>query len=144
MIPVWADRNRTADEWWPQHLSCEVNTPDRENVTADHNDCSACLFLPEVHMSTQPGRGHDFEVSLYRFIAPLWPHFLPYCIPWEPFIWAFIKQVHRHGGGAAALVSQGPSASSKSSIYLCYEGHVERAVGVALRDNCLTILRDLW
>lgn len=92
--------------------------------------------------------GSDFEVWLYRFIVPFWPHFLPYCIPREPLIWAFIKQVQRHGGGAPALVSHEPSASSKSSVYFCYEGHVERATGVtlrdALRDNCLTTLRDLW
>jgi len=60
---------------------------------------------------------------------------------------AFIKPVHRHSTGAVALVSHRPSAGSKSSIYLCYEWHVERTMGVALRDalrdNCLTILGDL-
>lgn len=99
-------------------------------------------------MYTPPGRGHDLEVSLYRFIVSLWPHFKLYCIPIEALIWAFIKRVHIGTVlGAPALVSHRPSAGSKSSIYLCYEGHVERTMGVALRgalrDNCLTILRDL-
>ncbi len=106
------------------------------------------IFSPGVHMHTAPGRGHDLEVSLYRFIVSLQPCFLPHCIPTEPLIWAFIKWVHRHSAGAPALVSHRPSAGSKSPIYLCYEGHVERTMGVALRDalrdNCLTILWDLW
>lgn len=106
------------------------------------------IFSLGVHMHTAPGRGHDLEVSLCGFIVSLQPCFLPHCIPTELLIWAFIKWVHRHSAGAPALVSHRPSAGSKSPIYLCYEGHVERTMGVALRDalrdNCLTILWDLW
>lgn len=106
------------------------------------------IFSPRVHMHTMPGRGHDLEVSLQGFIAALRRCFLPYCIPTKPLIWAFIKWVHGRSTGAPALVSHRPSAGSKFSIYLCYERHVERTMGVtlrgALRDNCLTILGELW
>lgn len=95
-----------------------------------------------------PGRGHDLEVSLQGFIAALRRCFLPYCIPTKPLIWAFIKWVHGRSTGAPALASHRPSAGSKFSIYLCYERHAERTMGVtlrgALRDNCLTILGELW
>lgn len=139
----------TGDLGWltdPWRLRSRETTA--KQAISNRNDCSACHFLPGGHMHTAPGRGHDLEVSLYRFIVSLRPCFLHHCIPTEPLIWAFIKWVHRHGVGAPALISHRPSAGSKSSIYLCYEGHVERTMGVALRDalrdNCLTIPRDLW
>lgn len=48
---------------------------------------------------------------------------------------------------AAALAYDQPSAASKSLVYLCYGGHVEKTMGVVLRDilrdNCLTILENL-
>lgn len=125
-----------------------TNSTYTQTAFPDHNDGSACHFLPRVHMLTAPDRGHDIEVSLHGLIASLRPCFLPHCIPTELLIWAFIKWVHRHSTGAPAFVSLRPSASSKSTLYLCYEGHVERTMGVALRDalrdNCLTILRYLW
>lgn len=106
------------------------------------------IFSPRVHMLTMAGRGHDLEVSLQGFMAALRRCFLPYCIPTKPLIWAFIKWVHGRSTGAPALVSHRPSVGSKFSIYLCYERHVERTMGVTLRgalgDNCLTILVELW
>lgn len=55
--------------------------------------------------------------------------------------------MHGHIAGALALVPHWASAGSKLSVYLCYERHVERTMGVTLRGvlraNCLTILGDL-
>lgn len=47
-------------------------------------------------MHTPPGKGHDLEVSLYKFIVSLWSHFLLSCIPTELLIWVFLKGVHIH------------------------------------------------
>lgn len=147
----WSDdllTDRPTARLRPQHPCSGDNSTEEQETISDHNDCSACHFLPRAHMHTAPGGGHDLEVSLYWFIVSLQSRFLPHCIPTEPLIWAFIKWVHRHSAGAPALVSHRPSAGNKSSIYLCYEGHVERTMGVALRDalrdNCLTMLKDLW
>lgn len=154
LIPLftWANNWWMTNEWWLVQMTDSYSTifdgHSGDQSMGYHKDSSACHFLPEAQMHTAPGRGHNLEVSLNRFIVSLLPRFLPNCIPTEPLIWAFIKWVHRHSAGAAALVSHRPSAGSKSSIYLCYEGHVERTMGVALRDalrdNCLTIPRDLW
>lgn len=74
----------------------------RKKAISDHNDCSACHFLPGVQMHTAPGRGHDLEVSLYGFIVSLQRCFLPPWIPTEPLIWDFINWVHRHKAWAPA------------------------------------------
>lgn len=129
-------------------ISAEQKTAtDQQKAISDNKWLQRMPFSPGVHVHTSPGRGHDLEVSLYSFIAS-WPHcVLPHCIPTKSLILAFIKWVHRHSAVASALISHRPSASSKFSICLCYERHVERTMGVTLRgaltDNYLTIQGDL-
>lgn len=115
---------------------------------ADHSiTCSMSHFLPEVHTHTPSGRGHDLEVSLYRFIVSLWSHFLLPCISTEPWFGLFFKGVHKR-----TLLELLPSSlinhlQAVNPQYTCVKKGTLRepwgALRDALRDNCLTILRDL-
>lgn len=101
----------------PQHFCRPENSTDQQIAISDNKWLQRMPFSPGVP-----------------------PNF---CIPTKCLILAFINWVHRHNAVVPALISHRPSASSKFSICLCYERHLERTMGVTLRGtlrhNCLTI-----